>query len=289
MTQNQDKTNELLISEILDLRRQLDQLQTADTDQRKREQIERQLLETTCKQTEDKLQAILTNIEGGYFEVDLSGTFVFCNAAASLVFGYSPEELAGTNYRLYTSEVTARRLFQLFNKVYRDRQPAKEFAYEIIGENGIVRSVSMAISLIIDEAGQSIGFRGVINDVTERKRVEDELRLMQFLIEHAVEAVFWLSGDLRFVYVNRASCQMLGYTREELLRMHLSDIDPWFPVAKWPRIWEEMKQGTALTFPSQHRRKEGRVIPVEVSSSYLPLTGEEYSCSYARDITRRKK
>ncbi len=95
MTQNQDKTSEQLSSEVMDLRRQVAQLQAADTDHRESEEIERRRLEKTCKQTEEKLQAILTDIEGGYYEVDLAGNLSFCNDATCAIFGYSREELLG--------------------------------------------------------------------------------------------------------------------------------------------------------------------------------------------------
>jgi PAS domain S-box-containing protein len=141
----------------------------------------------------------------------------------------------------------------------------------------------------LDGNGEVAGILGMSFDITEKKRVEDQLGLMQFSIEHAGEAVFWLAPDLRFVYVNSAACLMLGYTRDELLVMSLIDIDKRFPVQMWPQIWEKMKQGDAPTFAARHTAKDGRVIPVEVSSNYLGFNGREYSCTFVRDVTRRKQ
>src|SRR6185436_11026866 len=81
----------------------------------------------------------------------------------------------------------------------------------------------------------------------------------------------------------------LGYTRDELLAMSLSDIDKRFPVQMWPQIWEKMKQGNAPTFSARHTARDGRVIPVEVSSNYLGFNGREYSCTFVRDVTKRKQ
>ena len=52
-------------------------------------------------------------------------------------------------------------------------------------------------------------------------------------IDTAPEGVFWMTQDGTFIYVNDRACESLGYTREELLKMHLWDIDPTFPPERW--------------------------------------------------------
>ena len=71
-------------------------------------------------------------------------------------------------------------------------------------------------------------------EIAERKRVEETLRLTQFSVDKAGDAVFWMGSDARFIFVNDAACSSLGYLREELLSMTVHDIDPNFPVAVWP-------------------------------------------------------
>jgi two-component system sensor histidine kinase/response regulator len=117
--------------------------------------------------------------------------------------------------------------------------------------------------------------------------VGDQLSLTQFFIEHAGEAVFWLSPELDFRYVNKAGCVLLGYTREELLGRSLAEVDKEFSFAKWPEVWKEMKTGQALTITSHHWAKDGRKIPVELRANYLAFKGQEYSCAFVRDITER--
>jgi PAS domain S-box-containing protein len=130
----------------------------------------------------------------------------------------------------------------------------------------------------------------MIGDLTgtpEGDASSDQTTLSQFLIEHAGEAVFWLSPDLRFVYANRAACLMLGYSREELKALRLADVDKSFSYEKWPQVWEQMKSGVALTTTSEHVAKDGRIIQVEVRANYLAFNGREYSCAFVRDITER--
>ncbi len=128
-----------------------------------------------------------------------------------------------------------------------------------------------------------------VHDLAEPKRFEDQLQLIDFFVEHAGEAVFWLSPHMGLVYVNKAACLMLGYSRDELLTMSLGDIDEWFPIEEWPDVWEKMKRGESKTILSCHRARDGRIIPVEVTGNYLAFDGQEYCCAFVRDITERNR
>src|SRR6185503_16849789 len=129
-----------------------------------------------------------------------------------------------------------------------------------------------------------------VRDITMRKQEEEQQRLVQFMIENAGEAVFWVSRDLKFGYANKAACLMLGYTREELLGMHLSQVDEGFSeVEAWPETWEQMKLGNGLNIESSHRTKDGRIIPIEVKANYLAYDGKEYACAFVRDTTDRRR
>jgi PAS domain S-box-containing protein len=126
-------------------------------------------------------------------------------------------------------------------------------------------------------------------EIAERKRVEEALRLTQFSVDKAGDAVFWMGPDAKFIYVNDTACSSLGYSREELLSMTVHDIDPNFPEAAWPEHWQEVRRRGAFIVESQHRTREGKVFPVEIKVNYLEFEGEEYNCAFARDITERQE
>jgi PAS domain S-box-containing protein len=92
-------------------------------------------------------------------------------------------------------------------------------------------------------ANQSLQF-----EIAERKRAEESLRLTQFSLDSAADAVFWLGPDAAFTYVNDAAWRLLGYSREELLRMTVHDVNPAHSKAVWPTHWAELKQQKPLTF-----------------------------------------
>ena len=121
----------------------------------------------------------------------------------------------------------------------------------------------------------------------ERVRAEDKLRLTQFSIDHATDALYWIDQQAHIVDVNQAACAMLGYSVEEFRRMTVHDINPHFSAAGWPAFWARTKQEEAASIQSEHRAKDGRMIPVEVNMQFLLYEGREYHCAFVRDISGR--
>ena len=124
---------------------------------------------------------------------------------------------------------------------------------------------------------------------TERRRSEEALRMMQYSVDHASDAIFWIGKDGRFQFVNEAACKTLGYSREELLNMKLSDINPNYTESDWPKQWERVKSLGSNMLETSHLTKDGRTIPIELTVNYLEFNGQEFNFAYARDITNRKR
>ncbi len=129
----------------------------------------------------------------------------------------------------------------------------------------------------------------LLAEIAERKRVEEALRLTQFSVDNAGDAAFWMGPDAKFFYVNDTACSSLGYSREELLSMTVPDIDLNLPAVAWPEHWQEVRSRGSFIVESQHRTRDGRVFPVEITVNYLEFEGKEYNCLFARDISERKE
>lgn len=123
----------------------------------------------------------------------------------------------------------------------------------------------------------------------ERKQAEETLRLTQFSLDHASVGIFWITPGGEFIYANEAASRSLGYTREELVGMHVADVDPGFPPESRAARWERLKQQGAIAFESRHRARDGRLFPVEVFSNFLEFGGRELEFAFAQDITARKE
>jgi len=136
---------------------------------------DRKKAEEALRQSEERYRNILESIEDGYYEVDIAGNLTFFNDSLRRIYGYPKQELMGMNDRQLTDQENAKKLFQTFNKVYRTGEPGKVFDWEIIRKDGTKRYVEASVSLQKDASGKAIGFRGILRDVTEKKKVEEQL------------------------------------------------------------------------------------------------------------------
>lgn len=110
-----------------------------------------------------------------------------------------------------------------------------------------------------------------------------------FSLEHSRDTVFWILPDGRLCYANNAACTELGYSRDELLKMNIQDIDPTLTSETWPIHWSETNAKNSSLIETYHRRKDGAVIPVQVAVNYLVYNGCQYHCSIARDMSGQKR
>ena len=183
---------------------------------------EQKLAETALRDSEEKYRIILESIEEAYFEVDLKGNFMFFNSNLSKQLGYPPEELMGMNSRHYTSPKTAKELFNRFNKVFTSGTSFSNFRYEIIRMDGNQRVHEMSASLIRNDEGEPIGFRGTSRDVSELVRAEEEKERVEAQLQQVnkMEAIATLAGGIAHEF-NNALMGIVGNI--ELLKMDLPE------------------------------------------------------------------
>ncbi len=127
------------------------------------------------RKSEEKYRAILADIEDGYFEVDLAGNLTAVNVSMCRILGYGEEELIGMNNRRFMDAENAKKVFTVFNAVYRTGIPTKTFDWRLIRKDGAMCWIETSVTLIKDASGNPLGFRGMMRDVTERKQAEAHL------------------------------------------------------------------------------------------------------------------
>ena len=130
--------------------------------------------EEALRHSEEKYRSILENIQDGYYEVDLKGNFTFFNSALAKIWGYPEEEIPGLNSRDYTDSETAKKLYTEHNRIFRTGKPGGLLDYEIVRKDGTKRTVQSSFSLLLNDEGHAVGFRGIVRDITEMKQLERE-------------------------------------------------------------------------------------------------------------------
>ncbi|MBN1365672.1 MAG: PAS domain S-box protein [Syntrophaceae bacterium] len=147
---------------------------------------ERKQVENSLRLSEEKYRSILDNIRDSYFEVDLAGNFTFFNDSLCRMTGCSSEELSGANYRRFSDKENSEKVFQTFNKIYKTGAPNEGFDWLIIGKDGTKKYIEASASLRKDLSDKPIGFRGILRDITERKKTEDKLQQTLESLKNAV-------------------------------------------------------------------------------------------------------
>jgi|GEM_PF-1244634 len=132
-------------------------------------------------------------------------------------------------------------------------------------------------------------WEGIQYDITARKQAEERLRLVDYALDHVNEAAFMADEAGRFALVNAATCRTLGYDKNELLHLKITDIDADTNEATWRRSWVRIQQIGSALFESHHRHKSGELIPVEINASHFTYQGQPYILGLARNISERKR
>jgi diguanylate cyclase (GGDEF)-like protein/PAS domain S-box-containing protein len=270
----------------------------AKTNKRLEEEIkERELSEESLRRSEERYRNILSSIEDGYFEVDLAGNMTFSNEANDRIFGYKRGEQIGMNYREFTDPENAKKVYAIFNQVYRTGIPDKGFEWEVVKRNGEKVYVETSVSLILDSNHQKIGFRGILRDITQQKQAQAALKESEEkyrnILESIQEGYYEIDFKGNCVFSNDAFCNILGMTREELQGMNYKKMGTTLEHQISFNIFNKVyKTGSPVEgFDQEITRKDGSKRLIEVSISLRKdSTGRPIGFKgIARDMSERKK
>ena len=139
-------------------------------------------------------------------------------------------------------------------------------------------------------ASQNIRFYSY--NITERKKREELLleseERYRRVVETALDGLWVTDLSGRLLHVNDSYCHMTGYTRQELLAMHISDIEAMEKPEETVEHVKKVIERGYDRFETRHKCRDGRIIDIEVSTRYLEIGGGQLIV-FARDITERKK
>ncbi len=241
------------------------------------------------EESEAKLKEAQTIAQIGSWELDFESNTLTLSDEGSRLFGLPADqhELLSEDWMNLVHPDDRE---GILNKIEKSRESLSATSYDhrIVLNNGTIKYIHSESKFRFDSEGNSNGMNGTMQDVTVRKQTEEKLELTQFTFDHASDAIFWMTSDARIVDVNESACHSLGYTRQELLRLSVPDIDPYFNVETWSGFFPELRKKLTIPIETKHLRKDGSLIPVEIRANYIKFGNRELSCAFVRDISERK-
>lgn len=144
------------------------------------------------------------------------------------------------------------------------------------------------VTLSTFNVGGETWTQAILRDITTHRQLEKNLKLAQFALENATDAVYWIRPDGSIFYVNEAACKMLGYSKSELTQMSVGDLNAEVKGEFWLAHWQTIKSENSELLETTHRARNGEILPVEVSANYINFDNQEYNCAIVRDIRVRK-
>jgi diguanylate cyclase (GGDEF)-like protein/PAS domain S-box-containing protein len=234
-----------------------------------------------------KEDLLLSSLGEGVYGIDRDGVCIFINPAALAML------------RLAEADVIGRDQHLLFHSLKPDgtHYPHEECPIHLTLQDGLKRDTEDAfvregglfpVHLSVTPMRKDGGISGavvVFQDLSERKRAELEYKTM---LQTATDGYVVVDADGRFIDTNEAYCAMVGYGRDELLRMRVVDVEAVESPADERRHVAEIRRAGHARFETRHRRKDGRVIDVEVSTTHLEIRGGVL-ITFIRDISARKE
>ncbi len=154
--------------------------------------------------------------------------------------------------------------------------------------DGQVRWMLAQGKLVFDDEGEIKSIVGTLQDITHQQRSRYELALVNFALNHVQDAVYLVDAQGHFLFVNDEAVRVHGYSRDELLRLRVIDVDAVYRTEEqWAAHWQEMKSVRTLVLQSQHKTNDGKSIPVEITANYFEYRNQSYILGLVRDISER--
>jgi diguanylate cyclase (GGDEF)-like protein/PAS domain S-box-containing protein len=216
--------------------------------------------------------------------LDLDGKLRYANRAALEAGGVSAEAVIGKPFEStpwWSASESCRRRLRTAIKEASKGIPSR-FDANILDACGRSRIVDFALEPVFGVDSGEHCLVASASDVTERRRIERTLRATQVAVDCAHEALFQVNAHAQIQYVNDSGCRLLGYSREELMSLHVWNLDADMPIADWPRWWSNLRPQGWLRTHRCARHRDGRRIPVIVAVNYIEEDG--WDCAYVHII-----
>jgi hypothetical protein len=241
----------------------------------------RKRIEDILCESKDQYYSIFKNSIGAIFLTKPDGRILAANPEACRIFDRTEEELC-----LSGSESIVDITDPRFTALIEERSRTGRFKGELtfIRKDGTKFPGLVATSIYLDKEGNKQTSM-VIYDITDQKRAEEEIKT---ILRTALDGFYLVEMEGRILEANDSYCSMIGYSHEELIKMSVKDVE----VVETEEVIKKRIQKISETgsdrFETKHKRKDGRVIDIDVSINLLVQEEAKLVC-FMRDITTRKR
>jgi PAS domain S-box-containing protein len=260
-----------------------------------RDMSERERLERELRESEERYRFLVENAPDIIFSIDTDGRLVYISESVRRALGYDPDQLVGRPFRDIVAYDEPGEPGKRFNEMREDPSLEITSDLQLIHRDG--RRIPFEVSSRgVVRGGEFAGIHGSARDISERNRLERELRESEeryrFLVENSPDVVFATDVDGNFTYLSETIERMTGRSPAELVGGHFSRIvhDASLPTAleRWSNLENEPNKEQIARINLLHR--DGRLVPVEVSAIGTTIDGRFVGIHGAtRDISERER
>lgn len=258
----------------------------------------RKAMESALRQSEARFRSIFEGVASGMALVNAEGAFVVVNPALAAMLGYEPGELTGLTNAAITHPEDNRRQEALRRQLWAGEIDRYQLEKRYVRKDGSVMWGLLSTTLIQDEQGRITTALGQVIDITARKATEDALRESEARFQGAFNdapmglALVTPAPEGRFQQVNRALCDLLGYSPAELTSLTFPEIthpdDLADDLAQAVRMWAGEIDGYSLEKRFIH--KDGHAVWTQLTvSAVRDERGTHYAISHVEDISSRRR
>jgi PAS domain S-box-containing protein len=232
---------------------------------------------------------IVEKASDGFWLLDKEFETVFVNPALEEMLGYSKEEMIGRSWYDFGDPDWVERAKELEKRRESGVKEPHEFLF--IHKDGRKILTRIATTPLYNKDGNFDGAIGILSDITQQKEaLRESEEKYRILFESAGDAIIIHdSKSTRILAVNQQACKQLGYADSELMLLPSSLVDTPEQSQNKPERLALLKEQGHLTFETVHQRKDGSLVPTEVSSRLISWDGRRAIMSICRDITERKQ
>lgn len=245
---------------------------------------ERKKAEEALIESEENYSNLINGMGESAWVIDFDGNFVDVNDAAVKALGYSKEELLSLGIKDIDKFLSPQQVKNLMDNESSAR--AQVFETEHTTKDKEKIPVEISTSLITYHGKPA--HLAIARNISERKKAEEALKIAASIFDLVTDSIFVHDTDGNIVNFNGAAYKLRGYSKEEMVKMNVHDLDsPESAKLFKPTMDEVLKKGVAV-FESVHVCKDKSLLPVEIHARLIELEGKTLILSVARDVTERK-